>query len=129
MMWITHFLKVTKFVFEFKWCGKFNLLKALSALRNTFSSWHNFAFKNSNIIIEGLVWKRKDYFTWKKFKTQKNNFHNKFYFWPNFFSYRFLSNFKKLCDSNKSWIIFSKKRFPTSPFLIFKNKFFIGWNH
>ena len=23
----------------------------------------NFAFKNSNIIIEGLVWKRKDYFS------------------------------------------------------------------
>ena len=34
----------------------------------------NFAFKNSNIIIEGLVWKRKDDFSWKKFETQKNNF-------------------------------------------------------
>ena len=32
-MWITHFLKVTKFVFEFKWNKKFNSLKALSALR------------------------------------------------------------------------------------------------
>ena len=40
MMWITHFLKVTKFVFEFKWNRKFNSLKALSALRNTFTSWH-----------------------------------------------------------------------------------------
>ena len=39
----------------------------------------NFAFKNSNINIEGLFWKRKDYFTWKKFETQKNNFINKFY--------------------------------------------------
>ena len=38
-MWITYFLKVTKFLFEFKWNRKFNLLKALSALRNTFSSW------------------------------------------------------------------------------------------
>ena len=27
----------------------------------------NFAFKNSNIIIEGLISKRKDYFSWKKF--------------------------------------------------------------
>ena len=27
----------------------------------------NFAFKNSNIIIEGEIWKRKDYFSWKKF--------------------------------------------------------------
>ena len=47
----------------------------------------NFAFKNSNIIIEGLIWKRKDYFSLKKFETQKNNFINKFYFWPNLFSY------------------------------------------
>ena len=61
----------------------------------------NFAFKNSNIIIEGLFWKRKDYFTWKKFESRKNNFINKFYFWLNFFSYRFLQNFKKLCDCNK----------------------------
>ena len=90
----------------------------------------NFAFKNSNIIIKGLFWKRKDYSTWKKFETQKNNLINKFYFWPNFFSYRFLQNCKKLCDSNKSWIIFSEKRFPTtSPFLIFKYKFFNGWNN
>ena len=33
---------------------------------------------------------------------QKNNFINKFYFSLTFFSYRFLPNFKKLCDSNKS---------------------------
>ena len=38
MMWITHILKVTKFVFEFTWNKKFNSLKALSALRSTFSS-------------------------------------------------------------------------------------------
>ena len=56
----------------------------------------------------------------KKNLKQKNNFINKFYFWPNFFPYRFLPNFKKLCDSNKSRIVFSEKRFPTtSPFLIF----------
>ena len=28
----------------------------------------NFAFKNSNIIIEGLIWKRNEYFSWKKFE-------------------------------------------------------------
>ena len=65
----------------------------------------------------------------RKIEAQKNNYVYKFYFWPNFFSYCFLPNFKKLCDSNKSWIIFAEKRFPTtSPFLIFKNKFFNGWN-
>ena len=37
-MWITHFLKVTQSLFKFKWNRKFHLLKALSALRNTFSS-------------------------------------------------------------------------------------------
>ena len=47
----------------------------------------NFAFKNSNIIIEGLIWKRKDYFLWKKIETQKNNVIIKFYFCPNLFSY------------------------------------------
>ena len=47
----------------------------------------NFAFKNSSIIIEGIIWKRKDYFSWKKFETQKDNFINKFYFCPNLFSY------------------------------------------
>ena len=31
----------------------------------------NFVFKDSNIIIDGLIWKRKDYFSWKKFETQK----------------------------------------------------------
>ena len=66
----------------------------------------------------------------KKIEIQKNDFINKFYFWPNFFSFRFLPNFKKLCDSNKSWNIFSEKRFPTtSPFLIFQNIFSNGWNH
>ena len=40
-MWITHFLKVTQFLFEFKWNKEFNLLKALAALRNTFSSWRS----------------------------------------------------------------------------------------
>ena len=77
----------------------------------------NFAFKNSNIIIEGLIWKRKDYFSWKKFETQKNNFINKFYFFPSLFSYRFETNFKKWCDSNGSWFIFLGKRFSkTWPF-------------
>ena len=70
----------------------------------------NFAFKNSNIIIEWLIWKQKDYFSWKKFETQKNYFINKFYFCLNLFSYRFIPNFKKWCDSNKSRIIFSEFR-------------------
>ena len=81
----------------------------------------NFAFKNSNIIIEGLFWKRKDYFSWKKFETQKNNFINKFYFCLNLFSYCFEPNFFKWCDSNKSWFIFSGKRLSTTwPFPIFE---------
>ena len=64
------------------------------------------------------------------FLVQKNNFIDKFYFWHNFVFNRFLPNFKKLCDSIKSRIIFSEKRFPTtSPFLFFKNKFFNGWYH
>ena len=42
---------------------------------------------------------------------QKNNAFNKFYFYPNFISFRFIPNFKKLCDSNKSPIIFSGKGF------------------
>ena len=56
---------------------------------------------------------RKDHFLWKKFETQKNNFINKFYLCPNLFSYRFLPNFKKWCDSNKSWFILLGKRFST----------------
>ena len=60
---------------------------------------NNFALKNiniinSNIIIEGLICKRKDYFTLKKFEMQKNNAFNQFYFYPNFFSYHFMPNFK-----------------------------------
>ena len=74
----------------------------------------NFAFKNSNIIIEGRILKRKDSFSWKKFETQKNNFIKKYYFCPNLFSYRFEPNFKKLCDSNKSRFIFLGKRFSTN---------------
>ena len=55
----------------------------------------HFAFKNSNIIIEGLIWKRKDYFPWKIFEMQQNNAFKKFYFYPNFFfitSYQILRN-------------------------------------
>ena len=53
----------------------------------------NFTFKNSIIIIEALISKKKDYFSCKKFKTQKNNLIDKFYFCPNLFSYRFEPNF------------------------------------
>ena len=90
----------------------------------------NVAFKNSNIIIEGLAWKRKDYFLWTKFETQKNNVINKFYFCPNLFSYRFEPNFSKWCDSNKSRFIFLGNRFSTTwLFPIFENKFFNSWNY
>ena len=36
----------------------------------------NFAFKNSNINIEMLIWKENDYFLWTKFEMQKNNAFN-----------------------------------------------------
>ena len=82
------------------------------------------------MIIEGPIWKRKDYFSWKKFETQKNNFINKFYFCPNFFSYLFDPNIKKWCNSNKSRVIFLGKRFSTTwSFPIFENEFFNGWNY
>ena len=45
----------------------------------------NFAFKNSNIIVEKVIWKGKDYFPWKKFEMQKNNVFHKFYFCWNLF--------------------------------------------
>ena len=45
----------------------------------------NFAFKNSNIIIEGIIWKRKYYFQRMKFETYKNNLINKYIFSPTFF--------------------------------------------
>ena len=32
---------------------------------------HNFAFKNRNIIIERIIWKKNDYFLWKKLKHRK----------------------------------------------------------
>ena len=90
----------------------------------------NFAFKNSNIIIERLIWKRIDYFSWKKIWNTKINFINKFYFFPNLFSYCFEAIFLKWCDSNKSRVIFLGKRFPTTwPFSIFENEFFNGWNY
>ena len=50
----------------------------------------------------------------KKFEIQKNNFINKFYFCPNFFTHQFLPNVKKICDFNKLQITFSRKRFPTT---------------
>ena len=70
----------------------------------------NFAFKNSNITIEWLIWKKKDYFSWKKFETQEKNFINKFYFCPNLFSYRFEPNFEKWCDSDKSRFFYFRKK-------------------
>ena len=46
-----------------------------------------------------------------KFRTQTNNFINKFYLYLNTFSYCFKPNFQKLCDFNKSQIIFSGRKF------------------
>ena len=65
--------------------------------------------------------KEKRLFSMEKFEIQKNNLINKFYFFPNLFSYRFEPNFQKWCDSNKSRFIFLGKRFSTTwPFLIFE---------
>ena len=53
-----------------------------------------------------------------------------FIFTRTFYPIASLPNIKKLCDSNKSRIIFSGKRiFTTLPLRIFVNKFFNGWNH
>ena len=60
---------------------------------------------------------------------QKNNFINKFYFCPNFFSYCFLPNFKKLCDFYKLQITFSRKRNFYKPIADFDNNLFIFKNH
>ena len=68
----------------------------------------DFAFKNSNIIIEGLIWKRKYYFLCRKIIYLTN-----FIFIGTFFPYRFILNFKKWYDFNKSRVIFSGKRFST----------------
>ena len=44
-----------------------------------------------------------------------------------FYPRNYISNFKELCDSNKSRIILSEKRFSTtSSFPIYENKFFNG---
>ena len=56
----------------------------------------------------------KRLFCMKKFEIQEYNFINKSYSSPKFFSYHFEPNFKKWCDSNKSRIIFSAKRFSTT---------------
>ena len=69
----------------------------------------NFTFKNSNIIIEGLIWKREDDLSGKEFEMQINNVFKKFLFLPNFFPYCFIQNFTKWCDSNRSRIIFQEK--------------------
>ena len=45
----------------------------------------NFTFKNSNIIIGGIISKREDYFPRKTFEKQKNYFINTFYFCSKFF--------------------------------------------
>ena len=103
------------------WGGSFTKIRPQAKI-------DNFASKNSNIIIEGLIWKRKDYFSWKNFETQKNDFINKFYFCSNLISHRFEPNFKKWCDSDKLRFIFLGKRFSTMWwFPIFENEFFNGW--
>ena len=72
------------------------------------------------LLLEGSF-EKKDYFSWKKFETQNNNF----IFAPTFL-YRFEPNFKKWCHSNKSKNIFSGKRFSTTwTFPIFEIEFII----
>ena len=73
----------------------------------------HFSIKDSNIITEGIIWKKEIIFQEKNLK-QKNNAFNKFYFYLNFFSYCLMPNLKKWYDSDKSRIIFSGKRFSTT---------------
>ena len=71
------------------------------------------------LLLEGYFEREKIILQEKNLKHRKIILLINFIFDPTFFSYRFLPNFKKLCDFNKSRIIFSEKRFPTtSPFLI-----------
>ena len=71
------------------------------------------------LILKGYFEGEKIIFHEKNLK-HKNNCINKCYFCPNFFSYRFIPNFKKLCDFNKLRITLSRKRFFTTwPFPIF----------
>ena len=60
----------------------------------------------SNIIIEGLIWKRKDYLPRKKFEMQKNKVFNKFYFFRTFIliaSYQILQIYAILIN-NESFL-------------------------
>ena len=68
----------------------------------------NFALKNSNIIVEALFWKRKDYFTRKKFEIQKNNFINEPTFFP-IASCQILKNYAILTNHES---FFQRKDFP-----------------
>ena len=74
--------------------------------------WENqlSARKTTPIRITFGVWWTKKIMVQEKNLKHTNNAFNKFYFYPNFFSYRFIPTFKKWCDSNKSRIIFSGKR-------------------
>ena len=61
----------------------------------------NFVFKNSNIIIEGLILKTKDYFPWKKFKSRKIMYLTNFYSYGTFFliaSYKIVQNYAILIN-------------------------------
>ena len=61
---------------------------------------------------------------------QKNNAFNKFYFYPNFFSYRLLHTFKNGAILINHEYFFLGKRFSTTwAFPIFEYKFLNGWNY
>ena len=79
------------------------------------NEWHSSCRKEfflwACVIIKGLIWNIKDYFPWKKLEIQRSNAFNQFYFYPNFFSYRFIPNFKKSRDSNEWRIIFRGRKF------------------
>ena len=69
------------------------------------------------LLLKGYFGRENINFHENNLKYRNNNFINKFYFCLNFFSYRFLPNFKKLSKFNKRQITFSRKRFP-----IFENE-------
>ena len=66
------------------------------------------------LLLNGYFGREKINFHEKNLKYRKINLLINFIFTRTFFSYRFLPNFKKLCDFNKLQITFSRKRFPTT---------------
>ena len=118
--WSSHFLTLCRYTY-FYWHRGYTWPKKS---RHLF--FHEKGLQKISQYSEIAILLLKSYFEKEKIILQEKNLkHRKisllinFIFDPTFF-YRFLPNFKKLCDSNKSWIIFSEKWFPTtSAFLFF----------